>query len=157
MKSLSELEVLSMLCNIKSLTSRCLAGGGHRWISVSQNIATGFTMGNGRGGATKWSESEGRLFRIQLIATSVHVHEGCKSGEIYTNSFLRNKGVRSLSFQRSRPMRSEKFASNGCENRSKTTRFSLSVIRMVYLARPCDGITFWKLLKVSAKLNLNQL
>lgn len=27
-----------MLCNIKSLTSRCLAGGGHRWISVSQTM-----------------------------------------------------------------------------------------------------------------------
>lgn len=38
MKFFSELEMLSMLCNIKSLTSRCLAGGGHRWISVSQSI-----------------------------------------------------------------------------------------------------------------------
>jgi hypothetical protein len=40
MMLLSKFEVLSMLCNIKSLTSRCLTDGGHRWISVSQNIVT---------------------------------------------------------------------------------------------------------------------
>ena len=35
-KEKKKLEVLSMLCNIKSLTSRCLIGYRDRWISVSQ-------------------------------------------------------------------------------------------------------------------------
>ena len=35
-KRKKKLEVLSMLCNIKSLTSRCLIGYRDRWISVSQ-------------------------------------------------------------------------------------------------------------------------
>lgn len=49
-----------MLCNIKSLTSRCLAGGGHRWISVSQNIVKIYVRTEG-GVTRKWSESEGRI------------------------------------------------------------------------------------------------
>ena len=47
-----------MLCNIKSLTSRCLAGGGHRWISVSQTMKIYVRT---VGGVIKWSESEGRI------------------------------------------------------------------------------------------------
>lgn len=44
-----------MLCNIKSLTSRCLADGGHRWSSVSQRVIRemdGYAM------EAKWSEDE---------------------------------------------------------------------------------------------------